>query len=180
MLNTLKIDVLFGFMFALVVYIVILIAQINPPTDPQITPPGNLVASAAWPAGAIDIDLWVSAPDDKPVGYPNKSGKVFSLLRDDLGTSNDSTSLNYESAFTRGLPDGEYVINIKCFGCAGKVPVDVSVEVRLVEGGAVWTGVVTLVAEKQERTAIRFRLRDGKVVAGSASSVFKPLSKGGV
>lgn len=179
-MSTLRIDALFNMLGVLITFIVVLLSQINPPTDPQITPPGNLVASAAWPAGAIDVDLWVSAPGDKPVGYPSKSGKTFSLLRDDLGTSNDSTPLNYESAFTRGLPDGEYIINVKCFGCAGKVPVNVDVEVRLVEGGVVWTGVVTLVAEKQERTAIRFRLRGGKVVAGSASSVFKPLSKGGV
>lgn len=179
-MSTLRIDALFNMLGVLITFIVVLLSQINPPTDPQITPPGNLVASAAWPAGAIDVDLWVSAPDDKPVGYPNKSGKTFSLLRDDLGTSNDSTSLNYESAFTRGLPDGEYVINVKCFGCAGKIPVSVAVEIRIIGGPTVWTGVVTLVAEKQERTAIRFRLRGGKVVAGSASSVFKPLSKGGV
>ncbi|UYE95898.1 hypothetical protein KNLIENLN_00086 [Sinorhizobium phage NV1.1.1] len=179
-MSTLRIDALFNMLGVLITFIVVLLSQINPPTDPQITPPGNLVASAAWPAGAIDVDLWVSAPGDSPVGYVNKSGKVFSLLRDDLGTSNDSTPLNYESAFTRGLPDGEYIINVKCFGCAGNVPVNVDVEVRLVEGGVVWTGVVTLVAEKQERTAIRFRLRGGKVVAGSASSVFKPLSNGGV
>lgn len=179
--TVLKLDALFNFLGVLMFFVITLLAQINPPTDPQITPPGNLVASAAWPAGAIDVDLWISAPDDKPVGYPNKSGKVWSLLRDDLGTSNDSTPLNFESAFTRGLPDGEYVINVKCFGCAGKVPVNVDVEVRLVDGGAVWTGVVALVAEKQERTAIRFRLLGGKVVAGSASSVFKPLSNvGGV
>lgn len=178
--TVLKLDALFNFLGVLMFFVITLLAQINPPTDPQITPPGNLVASAAWPAGSIDVDLWVLAPDDKPVGYPNKSGKVFSLLRDDLGMSNDLSALNYESAFTRGLPDGEYVVNVKCFGCAGKVPVNVDVEVRLVEGGVVWTGVVTLVAERQERTAIRFRLRGGKVVVGSASSVFKPLSKGGV
>lgn len=176
----LKLDSLFNFMGVLLFFIFVLLAQVNPKADPQITPPGNLVASAAWPAGDIDVDLWVLAPGDSPIGYVNKSGKVWSLLRDDLGNSNDETDLNYESAFTRGLPDGEYIINVKCFGCTGKVPVNVDVEVRLVEGGIVWTGVVSLVAEKQERTAIRFRLRDGKAVAGSASSVFKPLSNGGV
>lgn len=175
----LKLDALFNLLGALVFFIITLLAQINPPTDPQIKPPGNLVASIAWPAGAIDVDLWVMAPGDDPVGFRFKSGRVWSLLRDDLGTANDSTPLNYESAFTRGLPDGEYIVNVRCYGCAGKVPVPVNVEVRLAEGGMIFSEVVELVADKQERTAIRFRMRDGEVVRGSESRVFQMLSNRG-
>lgn len=172
----LKLDALFNLLGVLIFFILVLLAQINPPVDPQIKPPGNLVASIAWPEGSIDVDLWVLAPDDDPVGYRFKSGKVWSLLRDDLGTTNDSTPLNYESAFTRGLPDGEYIVNIRCYGCHGKVPVPVLVEVRLVEGGLIFQDVVNLIADKQERTAIRFKMHNGKVVQGSESSVFSPLS----
>ena len=32
----------------------------------------------------VDIDLWVKAPDDIPVGYSNQGGLFFNLLRDDL------------------------------------------------------------------------------------------------
>lgn len=176
----LKIDTLFNLLGVLLFFIVTLLAQVNPKAEADpIDPPGNLVASIAWPAGSIDVDLWVGHGEEA-VGYSNKSGKVWSLLRDDLGTANDPTPLNMEAAFTRGLPDGEYIVNVKCFGCAGKVPVPVSVEVRLAEGGMVYRGVVDLVADKQERTAIRFRVRDGRVVAGSESSVFVALSnKGG-
>ncbi|THK38095.1 hypothetical protein EHS39_11425 [Ensifer sp. MPMI2T] len=171
----LKLDALFNFLGVLMFFVITLLAQINPPTDPQIDPPGNLVASIVWPAGAIDVDLWVAGPNDKAVGYSNKAGKVWALLRDDLGTANDSMPINNESAFTRGLPDGEYVVNVRCFGCAGRVPVPVSVEIRLAEGGTVWTGVVDLVADKQERTALRWRMAGGAVVVGSESQVFRNI-----
>ena len=115
---------------------------------------------------------------DFAVGYSHRSDRVWSLLRDDLGTANDNTPINAESAFARGLPDGEYAINVKCFGCAASLPVPVATEVRLAEGGLIWRGVVDLVKEKQERTAIRFRVSGGKVVPGSESSVFKQMNRG--
>lgn len=180
MIRTLIQDVLLAMLLGVAAVIMFVLPSVNPKAEAEpLDPPGNLVASIAWPAGSIDVDLWVGYADDA-VGYSNKSGKVWSLLRDDLGTANDNTPLNMEAAFTRGLPDGEYIINVKCFGCAGKVPVPVSVEVRLAEGGMIYRGVVDLVADKQERTAVRFRVRDGKVVAASESSVFVALSnKGG-
>lgn len=176
MIRTLIQDVLLAMLLGVVAVVMFILPSVNPvsTTDP-IDPPGNLVASAAWPAGAIDVDLWVKSPGDEAVGYSRKSGKVWSLLRDDLGTSNDSTPLNYESAFTRGLPDGEYIVNVRCYGCAGKTPVPVSVEVRLATGELVWSGVVTLVSDKQEKTALRFVMRGGKVVPGSASHVFREI-----
>jgi len=179
MIRTLIQDTLLAMLLAVVAIVMLVLPSVNPAAlaDP-IDPPGNLVASIAWPAGAIDVDLWVGHSDEA-VGFRFKSGKVWSLLRDDLGTANDSTPLNYESAFTRGLPDGEYVINVRCYGCAGKVPVPVNVEVRLAEGGMIYRDIVELVADKQERTAIRFRMRDGKVVAGSESNVLKMLSNKG-
>lgn len=171
----LKIDALFNFLGVLLFFILVLLAQINPPTDPEIAPPGNMVASIAWPEGPIDVDLWVQYADTPAVGYSNKSGKVWSLLRDDLGTAKDPTPLNYESAFTRGIPDGEYTVNVRCFGCAGHVPVPVSVEIRLAEGLLIWKGVVDLLADKQERTAMRFMMKDGRVVTGSKNVVFKDV-----
>jgi hypothetical protein len=171
-------DLLLNMLLGLVALVVLTLANINPPAeaDPQ-KQPGNLVASIAWPAGPVDVDLWVSYANEPAVGYSHKSDKVWSLLRDDLGTANDPTPINMEYATTRGLPDGEYAVNVKCYGCAGHVPVDVGVDVRLAEGGLVWSGPVALVADKQERTAIRFRVADGRVVAGSQSQVFKKMRR---
>ncbi|NZD50563.1 hypothetical protein H0Z56_12270 [Rhizobium leguminosarum] len=172
-------DLLMNFLMGLVALVILVLAAIAPAAkeDPAQLP-GNLVASIVWPSGSTDVDLWVQYGDDLAVGYSHRSDRVWSLLRDDLGTANDDTPLNMESAFTRGLPDGEYAINVRCFGCA-KVPVPVSVEVRLAEGGVIWKGTVDLLKDKQERTAIRFRMAGGQVVQGSASQIFKQMKRGG-
>jgi hypothetical protein len=173
-MGTLRIDLLFCMLFILVTYIVTLIAQVNPPADP-VEPPGEMVAMASWPPGAVDVDMWMAGPDGEPVGFSRPKGKVWALLRDDLGTANDPSPTNSEFASTRGLPDGEYVINARCYGCAGKIPVPVTVEVRIVGGPLIYRGVTVLARDKQEKTAIRFRVRDGKVVPGSESHVFKNM-----
>jgi len=174
----LKIDTLFNLLGMLLFFIIALLAQVNPPATPDIAQPGNIVVSAAWPEGSNDVDLWVQHAGDIAVGYSNKSGKVWSLLRDDLGNVNDTTPMNFESAFSRGLPDGEYAVNVRCFSCFGKFPVPVAVEVRLATGELIWRGVVELVANKQERTAVRWRMAGGRVVRDSASSVFKKMNRG--
>lgn len=173
-----KLDTLFNLLGVLLFFIIALLAQVNPPATPDIAQPGNIVVSAAWPEGSNDVDLWVQHAGDIAVGYSNKSGKVWSLLRDDLGNVNDSTPMNYESSFSRGIPDGEYAVNVKCFTCSGKFPVPVAVEVRLATGELIWRGVVELVANKQERTAVRWRMADGRVVSGSAGFVFKKMNSG--
>ena len=63
-----------------------------------------MIVDAQWPDNwRTDVDLWVQAPGDVPVGYSNKGGVIMNLLRDDLGT-NDPTPLRYENQFSRGVP----------------------------------------------------------------------------
>lgn len=171
----LKLDALFNMLGVLITFIVVLLAQINPPSDPTIAPPGNMVASISWPSGPSDVDLWVQHADEAAVGYSRRSGLVWSLLRDDLGQTNDATPLNYENAFTRGIPDGEYGVNVRCFACGSQLPVSVVVEVRIVGGPLIWSGTVELKTEKQERTAVRWKMSDGQLVEGSESFVFKNM-----
>lgn len=156
-----------------------LILLINPPTDADTaTPPGNMAVSIAWPEGSTDVDLWLAGPGQaKATGYSNRGGLVWNLLRDDLGTAGDSMPLNYENAYSRGLPAGEYIINVHGFRVSGTVPV--SVEVRK---GATGERQELLFREtvditnKQERTAIRFKLdAKGNVVSGSVNSIHQPI-----
>ena len=145
--------------------------------NPQ--PPGLLMVEILWPPDQnADVDLWVQAPGDRPVGYSNKAGKVMNLLRDDLGSVNDLLPLNYENAFSRGLPAGEYNINLHLYrdarvGFGGTVTVDVTVRERRLASQdqsmmTIWTGTVVLERVGQEITAIRFTLDDkGLVVDGS-------------
>ena len=63
----------------------------------------------------VDIDLWVKAPEDIPVGYSNKGGLFFNLLRDDLGKYKDNTPINYEVSYSRGISEGKYIINLHLY-----------------------------------------------------------------
>ncbi|TIX28818.1 hypothetical protein [Mesorhizobium sp.] len=146
-------------------------------------PPGNMIVHAVWPQGDTDIDLWVDGPGEPvPVGYSNKGGLLWNLLRDDLGAQPDATDINYEDAFTRGVVGGDYSINVHCYRCP-QLPQEVKVVVEINTGEPGKSSLkplvnttVKLVSNGQERTAIRFKLTDqGEIVPGSMNSVFKPL-----
>lgn len=109
-------DIIFLALFGFMAIVLLIISHINPPTkesNKDVPPPGNMVVEMFWDdALDLDIDLWVQAPEDKIVGYSSKSGKLFNLLRDDLGFYVDQSDRNYEIALTRGLRAGEYTINV--------------------------------------------------------------------
>lgn len=145
-------------------------------------PPGNVMIEARWPDGVdADVDLWVQAPGDVPVGYSNKGGAIFNLLRDDLGTRADATGLNYEISFARGLPPGEYTVNLHLYRyeLGGDVPVTVVASVKAADqqtSKQILASSVSLTREGQEITVFRFRLdAAGALVPGSVTSLQKPL-----
>ena len=132
-------------------------------------PPGMVSVEIRWPDGLdTDVDLWVQAPTDRPVGYSNRSGLYFDLLRDDLGQRNDGLGLNYENAYTRGTPDGEYVVNLHLYSNAARIlPIPVNVEVRAHDARSsrsVWSGSAVLERGGQEITVLRFMV-DGARIA---------------
>ena len=137
--------------------------------------PGSIIVEIRWPdALNIDVDLWVRAPGDRPVGYSNKSGRVFDLLRDDVGLANDILKLNYENAYTRGVVAGEYVINLHLYNAnSERLPVLVAIQVsqQPASGGSVaalWSGTASLERGGQELTVIRFAMDErGALVPGS-------------
>ena len=150
-----------------------------------VEPPGNVMVEIRWPdAMDADVDLWVQAPGDVPVGYSNKGGTFFNLLRDDLGLRNDATRLNYEVAFARGVPEGEYTVNLHLYrNLAGKpVPVTVVASVKAAPAEAarqLLAREVTLAREGQETTVYRFRLdAAGRLVAGSVTDLARHLRTG--
>src|SRR5215510_7012356 len=171
--------------------VVLLLPHINPQAkqaDLGDKAPGNVIVEIQWPDGIdADVDLWVEAPGDRPVGYSNKAGKYFNLLRDDLGKPMDVTNLNYEVAYTRGTPGGDYVVNLHLYrSLATSLPIDVQVtaSVRTTAEGESKPLVSTtapLFKVGQELTAIRFRLdSEGQLVPGSINSIFKPIRSAGV
>lgn len=174
-------DILLSFLLGLTALTVIMLASLNPPQkeNDATTSPGNLAITVCWPEGAYDVDAWVKAPgDEKAVGYSNRGSKTLNLLRDDLGEANDLMPVNCENVFSRGLPDGEYVVNVHYYKGA-KLPLPVTVEVRLGDRRGVSAKIfeksVTLVREGQEITVVRFKLRGGKVDPASVNHVYAPL-----
>jgi hypothetical protein len=166
--------------------VVLLLPYINPPgakTNEDIEPPGNVIVEIRWPDEVdADVDLWVQAPGDVTVGYSNKGGAVFNLLRDDLGLRGDATGLNYETSYSRGILPGEYVVNLHLFrNPSNTYPVPVTVVTSVKRDDSEPTrqllaSKVLLVGEGEEVTAYRLQLTEaGELVRGSVHSLQKEL-----
>ncbi len=174
-----------------VTVVIIMLAHIRPEaqasaTAEAATMPGNVMIEAHW-AGDLDtdVDLWVQGPGDVPVGYSNKGGGLFNLLRDDLGKQMDLSGQNYEVSYTRGLLPGEYTVNLHLYrnlSEAGAIPTRVVVSSRAETNSPtrqLLTSTIDLTREGQERTVFRFRLAaDGQLVPDSVHALYKPLRSG--
>lgn len=170
--------------FVDVLFLILLVFVLLPhrPADTEsLAPPGSVIVEIRWPdEWATDVDLWVQAPGDRPVGYSAKNGVIFDLLRDDLGLVNDALNLNYENAFTRGAPDGDYTVNLHFYAnVEGKTPVPVMVQVSLRHpSGAltrIFEGKAELHRPGEEITVVRFSLAGLDLVPGSLNDLYKPL-----
>lgn len=178
-------DVIFLALAGFVAVVIMLLPHLNPPAKAsgEVLSPGNVIVELRWPDERnVDVDLWVQAPGDVPVGYSNKGGKVFNLLRDDLGFQADSARLNYEVSYSRGVPSGEYTVNVHLYrNFAGRLPMPVDVMVSVKKDAQtsavqILSTKLTLKTEGEELTAFRFALdKDGKLRAGSVHDLPKPL-----
>ena len=169
-----------------VAMVILLLPHLNPRGEnaqASTEPPGNVIVEVRWPDELdSDVDVWVQAPGDMPVGYSNKGGAIFNLLRDDLGQRADVTDLNYEVTYSRGLPPGEYTINVHLYRNAGAVlPIPVTVVTSVKKSPTerarqLLASKVELVREGQELTVYRFRLAEGgELVSGSVHSLQRDL-----
>ena len=164
-----------------------MMALINPPKPTETTAGtplvGTMLVEILWADKIdVDIDLWVQAPGDKIIGYSNKGGVIFNLLRDDLGRPGDTLDLNYEVAYTRGLPEGEYVINVHLYRLnAVTLPLDVKAKITVQDpqtklSREIAQKTITLTKPGQELTVFRFRMDSkGNLVAGTMNDIQKPL-----
>ena len=177
-------DVILLALSGFVAVVLILLPHLHPPLEAkEAPPPGNVVVEINWPSKIdADVDLWVEAPGDQPVGYSNKGGKVFNLLRDDLGQFRDLTDVNYEVAYSRGVVEGEYTINIHLYrnkSAVVPVPVTVVASVKRSDGAnlkRLTSAKVELGYTGEEVTVVRFALnKAGEIVPGSMHDLFKPL-----
>ena len=178
-------DVIFLALAGFVALVLMLLPHLNPPAkaENEVSSPGNVIVEIRWPDELnADVDLWVEAPGDVPVGYSNKGGKVFNLLRDDLGHHADATKLNYEMSYSRGVPKGEYTVNIHLYRNLSKqlpMPVEIMVSVKPNPNASakqILSTSIKLKSVGEELTAFRFALDEtGKLRAGSVHNLPKPL-----
>ncbi len=181
-------DVIFLALAGFVAVVLLLLPHVHPPKEAEaaIRSPGNVIVEIRWPDEIdADIDLWVQAPGDTPVGYSNKGGTIFNLLRDDLGQRGDSTELNYEISYSRGVPAGEYTVNVHLYRNSGayvSIPVTISVSVKAKTSESARRLLATkllLENEGEERTAFRFSLdHKGRLMRESVHDLPKPLRSG--
>lgn len=176
-------DLLLLLMMTSFAIVFMLLTVVNPKAkaekDDTSSPPGVVSVEAIWPPSLdADIDLWVQAPGDVPVGYSNKGGAIFNLLRDDLGNMLDLSGLNYENAYSRGVYAGRYIVNLHFYrNRAGEpvVPVKVFVSVKNETNGTmkkILMSEVKMDAEGKEVTVFRFELDDkGELVKGSVDQL---------
>lgn len=172
-------------MFAILV--TVMIANLNPKADSgkaETKAAGDIIVHIVWPNGDTDVDMWMFGPGEpSPVGYSNKAGIIWNLLRDDRGVLPDATPINYEDGFTRGIVPGEYIVNVQCFRCAlAQFPmtVDMAVSKRNRHSNdSIENIVVTkivLKADGQEKTGVRFIVNEnGDVDVKSVNNVYKKL-----
>jgi hypothetical protein len=174
---------LLGSFVLLLAILLPLMNPVTPKTTDGTVQPGTMMVEVKWRDKIdTDVDLWVKAPGDKIIGYSNKAGAIFNLLRDDLGMINDPLNLNYEVAYTRGLPPGEYIINVHLYrDTSNELPVEVTVVVTLqdpVKNSAkrIVEKTVKLSRIGEEITVVRFRIGDDReLVAGSVNDIQRPL-----
>lgn len=179
-------DVIMLALAGFVAMVVLLLPHLNPvgkAEEENASPPGNVIVELSWPEELdADIDLWVEAPGDRPVGYSNKGGSIFNLLRDDLGQRSDITGMNYEVSYSRGIPDGEYTVNVHLYRNKARVtPIPITVVTSIKKTPSSTTrqllaSKIELMREGQELTVYRFKLESkGNLVPGSVHSLHKKL-----
>jgi hypothetical protein len=171
---------LIGFV-AMVVMLLPHISKTQDETDEH-TPPGNVVVEMHWPDELpVDVDLWVQAPNDVPVGFWNQGSQFFNLLRDDLGMEGDASARNYEVSYSRGILAGDYTVNVHMYG---KIPAGVVVPVRVVVSvkakydslRQILQTSIELQRRTPEETAFRVRLTGaGELVPGSVTTLRRRL-----
>lgn len=183
-------DVLMLALAGFMAIVLLMLPHLNPPGKEEVSdasPPGNVLVEARWPDQMrTDVDLWVQAPGDVPVGYSNKGGAVFNLLRDDLGMRADATPLNYEVSYSRGIVPGEYTVNLHLYRNEEKTgePVPATVLVSVKEGPSrsakqILVSDVRLNREGHELTVFRFALDErGRLVPGSVHGLPRKLRSG--
>lgn len=170
-------DLLFNALLGFVVMFVLAFLLINPVARTgAVDPKAEFLITLTWPDGRPeDVDLYVEDPVANLVWFRQREAGLMHLDPDDLGQRNDLIEvagrrivnpLNQEVVSIPGIVPGEFVVNIHLYrehdGSA--IPATVKVEKLNPRVELVFYGAVMLLAQGDERTAVRFAVgTDGRV-----------------
>lgn len=164
---------------------ILLLPHINPKVVNQgdgVTTQEGVTLEITWDEEMdVDVDLWVQAPGDRPIGYSNKGGLVCNLLRDDLGHLADPLKINHEETVCRGIvPDQLYIVNAHAFRGANVWPVEVRMQAttKTPKGYSIqaFTTVGRLDRVGEEITLIAFKLSENGILdPDSVNTIYRPL-----
>ena len=167
-----------------VIIVLLLLPWLNIIAQDEATkePSGSVIVEVLWPDDRnVDVDLWVKSPDDAAVGYSNMAGYYFNLLRDDRGNTFDTTPINYEISYTRGIAAGEYQANLHLYATDNGPPINAKVIVSVVEPDqrartSIIKKDVVLKKYNEELTVARWTLTNkGKLKPNSVHSLKRSL-----
>lgn len=172
--------------FVILALALVFLAPKQDPKEDSNKDRGNLRVEVIWENNKdVDIDLWVRSPDDRPVGWKRKNGKYVDLIRDDLGNINNPSGIHYEIAYSKGAPEGEYVVNLHLYANREKGYNQVPVEIFITyvdsddaKGSQVKIFQKKFIMEKvsEETTIVRFKVKADKTVDHSSfNDIYEPL-----
>ena len=167
-----------------VIIVLLLLPWLNIVAQDEATkePSGSVIVEVLWPDDRnVDVDLLVKSPDDAAVGFSNMAGYYFNLLRDYRGTQFDTTPINYEISYSRGIAAGEYQANLHLYATDGGPPINAKVIISVVEPDQrarteIIKKDVTIKKFNEEITVARWTLSNkGKLKPDSVHALKKSL-----
>lgn len=176
-------------LLAFITMVILLLIIVNPDKKKEeIRMPGYMSFEITWDNDAdVDVDFWVKAPNEQPIGYPSKHSLSLDLTRDDLGLINDPMPYNMEHVFARGIyPDDEYILNIHIYNWRTTKPqITVTLYIQIKNEKDVVTDTYKMsivIFEEQKReeiTLVRFEIdKDRKIVRDSMNNQYFALREG--
>lgn len=173
--NTSFLDLLFNFLLATTILLVIAVLHIViEQNKADIKTQAEFVVTVTWDKHKdIDIDTWIEDPDGLMLWYKQKEIGIMHLDRDDRGHSGDDYVLrqgevyynpNQEIVTIRGIKSGEWIINVHCFRILteAEMPVDVDITVIKLNPKAdtVLHKKITFKRKWQQMTIARIKISD--------------------
>ena len=136
--NTSLLDLLFNFLLATMILLVIAVCFIIVEQNKaDIKTKAEFVITIDWDGEQNnDVDIWILDPQENLLWYREKEIGVMHLDRDDLGHLNDYQVINGESVpikvnqeivTIRGVVEGEWVINLHLYRQSNKNPTNTTI-----------------------------------------------------